>query len=661
MNKNLLRKSLFYKLARLTQWAVLVLPMLGGLAMADVEGDLASARDAFKARDVAKLSVLANRLDNTLVAAYPRYWLLALDLDNANVEQVGDFFKRFPDSPLAEKLHADWAKTLADRGAWNAFEAELAQISSPSLELRCYAQQHRFTEQAPAWDATLRGWFYSGAVLPASCVAVFDRLAAAGMMSNADAWTRMRLALRDGRIGKSDQLNAARQANRWLAADEQLSPSSLERVYQNPVAALRPFSTYPAGRTARELALFALYRLAAADTDAASDVLAGWGSGVPEKERQYAWAMIGYQAAFKLQPQALAAFEKAGDTHLTDLQLEWKARIAMREGRWSMVLSAIRAMAEAKQQEPAWRYWRARSLAETEQLDEARALYQGLAAEVNFYGVLASEELGQPMRSVKDVYQASNAEVDAIGKVPGIARAWLLYQMDWRTEANREWAATLRGWDDPKILAASEWARRHDWFDRAIYAAERTKTLTNYSLRYLSPFRSMLRPHADSSKLDESWVYGLIRQESRFIIAAKSVVGAAGLMQLMPSTATWMARKIGLSNYKGQQIHDMDTNLLLGTRYLRYVLDSLGHPVLATAAYNAGPGRARNWLSARPLEGAIYAESIPFDETRDYVKKVMTNAMVYALLLGDPAIPLKKRMGIMPARGAVKDAAPDEK
>ncbi|MDH5330958.1 MAG: transglycosylase SLT domain-containing protein, partial [Aquincola sp.] len=103
--------------------------------------------------------------------------------------------------------------------------------------------------------------------------------------------------------------------------------------------------------------------------------------------------------------------------------------------------------------------------------------------------------------------------------------------------------------------------------------------------------------------------------------------------QLMPSTARWTARKIGLP-YTNDQITDRGTNLRLGTTYLKLVLDDFdGSQAMAAAAYNAGPNRPRRWREGATVEPAIWAENIPFAETRDYVKKVLSNATVYAALL----------------------------
>jgi soluble lytic murein transglycosylase len=202
------------------------------------------------------------------------------------------------------------------------------------------------------------------------------------------------------------------------------------------------------------------------------------------------------------------------------------------------------------------------------------------------------------------------------------------------------------------LLAAAELARREGIFDRAINTADRTAHQHNYKVRFLVPFKDVFNAQSRSAGLEEAWVLGLVRQESRFIAAAKSSAGARGLMQLMPATAKWVAKRNGLRDYSPANVLEVPMNVALGTSYLRMVLDDLGHPVLASAAYNAGPGRARRWRGMQPLEGAIYAETIPFNETRDYVKKVMANTMYYSQLIGGKLIPLKERLGLIPAKAA---------
>jgi len=220
-----------------------------------------------------------------------------------------------------------------------------------------------------------------------------------------------------------------------------------------------------------------------------------------------------------------------------------------------------------------------------------------------------------------------------------------------RTEATREWLWTIRGMDDRRLLAAAELARRNEAWDRAISTADRTVLAHNFSVRYLAPYREVLAEMARSRDLDEPWVLGLVRQESRFITVAKSSAGAAGLMQVMRPTAKWVAQRMRMKNFSWARLSDPEFNAALGTYYLKHVLNQAdGSPVLAAAAYNAGPTRARLWRGTAPVEGAIFAETIPFGETRDYVKKVMANTVYYAAVLGTPPTPLKTRLGTVAPR-----------
>jgi soluble lytic murein transglycosylase len=229
-----------------------------------------------------------------------------------------------------------------------------------------------------------------------------------------------------------------------------------------------------------------------------------------------------------------------------------------------------------------------------------------------------------------------------------------------RTEGVKEWSFAIRNFDDARLLAAAELARRAEIYDRTIQTADRTQRTHNYSLRYPVPFQDVFTEYAGNHGLDEAWVLGLARQESRFIAEARSSAGAAGLMQLMPRTARFVASKIGIRRFRHRDVTNIETNVNLGSRYMKLVLDQLGHPVLASTAYNAGPSRARRWRDAKPLEGAIYIENIPFSETRDYVRKVMANSVFYSAVLQKQPTPLKKRLGIISARDGSELIEDDE-
>jgi soluble lytic murein transglycosylase len=326
-------------------------------------------------------------------------------------------------------------------------------------------------------------------------------------------------------------------------------------------------------------------------------------------------------------------------------------RTALRSEDWRQVQSAIAALPEREKLLPEWVFWLGRANAGLGLKAEAEIQYRLIADEPHFYGMLAAEELGQSFAPPGRNGALTPADTERAENDPGLRRALALYRLDMRTEAQREWSWSLRGQDDGFLLAAATLALRHEIFDRAINTAERTDPRANFELRFLTPYRQIIEPQVREQGLDMAWVYGLMRQESRFIAPARSSAGAQGLMQVMPATGKWVARKIGLTPYHPRMLTEPNTNVLLGTSYMRLIMEGLdNHPVLASAGYNAGPGRARRWREDRPLEGAIYAETIPFDETRDYVKKVMANAVIYAAILEGRPQSLKARLGTIAPR-----------
>jgi soluble lytic murein transglycosylase len=201
------------------------------------------------------------------------------------------------------------------------------------------------------------------------------------------------------------------------------------------------------------------------------------------------------------------------------------------------------------------------------------------------------------------------------------------------------------------LLAAAQLACDREVWDRCINTSDRTKTEFDVDQRFPMPFRDTVVRRSREIELDPAYVYGLMRQESRFVGDARSGVGASGLMQVMPATARWTARRIGLANFTADQLGDRDTNITIGTAYLKMVLDDLGGSMaLAAAAYNAGPSRPRSWRNGPVIEAAAWAENVPFAETRDYVKKVLSNTTMYAAILSGEPQSLKARLGMVGPR-----------
>jgi soluble lytic murein transglycosylase len=329
-------------------------------------------------------------------------------------------------------------------------------------------------------------------------------------------------------------------------------------------------------------------------------------------------------------------------------------RSALRAGDWALVRSGIDAMPASLKDDSAWVYWLGRAYKAQGQREQADERFQSIAGLTSFYGQLALEELGQKITIPARAAAPSEEDLAAMASNQGFRRAFRFLDMNMRFEGYREWNWQLRKMTERQLLAAAEFARRSNVLDRMVNTSDRTRTEVDFTQRFPSPHHDIMHPATRDLGLDKAWVYGLIRQESRFVQAARSHVGASGLMQLMPATAKEVARKIGMTDFSQARINDVGTNILLGTNYLNIVLQSLdGSQPLATAAYNAGPGRPKAWRATltRPVEGAIFAETIPFAETRGYVKNVMSNATYYAALFENAPQSLKARLGTITPKG----------
>lgn len=610
-----------------------------------------TAREAFRVGQRERLAQAAERLRGHVLEPYGDYWQLLVRRAEASDADYEAFLARNDNSVLAERARVEWLRALGKRRAWEQFDAVRPKVAyTEDLEVLCYSALARVVRKDEEGVREALALWLTPRDLPEGCTAMAEHLIGASRLLDRHVWDRIRV------LGDANLPGALRRTSEYLPDSQALDLKQIDSVFNAPEAWLKRGVDLRT-RPQRELALLAVGRLARSEPREA----AAWWTRIGKKpftetEHQWGWAQIGYQAARRLMSEADDWFQHVSEIQLSDEYLQWMARAGLRAGDWKLVARAIRDMTPELKRDPAWVYWLARSQKEQGRADEARTLFESIAADFSFYGQLAAAEFGRPTVIPPVGHTPSRDEVAAIAQLPGFQRALALYRLGLRFDANREWVFSIRGLDDRQLLAASHLARERDLPDRAINTADKTRSTHDFNLRFLSPHADQVRPQAKALALDDAWVYGLMRQESRFIMNAKSVAGASGLMQLMPATARWVAKKIGLNDYHHGQVNDLDTNIALGTNYLKIVLDELhSHQALASAAYNAGPGRPRRWRDVRPMEAAVFAESIPFNETRDYVKKVISNAVFYqALFTGKPASIMDRLPPIPPRR-------PDEK
>ncbi|MEN9317109.1 MAG: hypothetical protein RIS35_3502 [Pseudomonadota bacterium] len=598
------------------------------------------ARQAALRGDREGFEQTAPRASDPLLGEYLDYWRLRLALGPRSTGQPVDaqvraFLERNAGTLVADLMRRDWLMDLARRGEWSNFDVHYPQwILRDDVQLDCWAWfggVQRGRPLPPAADRVL----FQPRELGDGCARLVDALAADGSLTRDDLWRRVKLALEG---------NAPRTVRR-LAALMDLPPAAIENALQRPSTALTR-GALP------EIAVIAATQLSRQDPQEAAERFDEL--PLPDaEERMFVASQIAANLMRRLSPQALEWTRRSLSASASDETWVWLARAALRSADWKTLHTVIERMSLSGRRDPAWVYWHARTHRALGRHAEADSALRSIAGQFHFYGQLAGEELGQLTTPPRRAAPPSEQELAVVSRNPGFARALRFYALGLRAEGNREWNYQLRGMDDRQLLAAAAWACERSVLDRCVNTAERTREEHDFTLRFVTPFIDRLEPVARERGLDPAWVYGLIRQESRFVMDARSSAGAQGLMQIIPPTAKWIARRLGIQDFRQEHLHDLSTNLSFGTYYLKSVLDDLeGSPLLASAGYNAGPGRPRNWRATLPeaVEGAVFAEIIPFTETRDYVKKVLSNATFYsALLTGEPQS-LKARLGSVAPR-----------
>ncbi len=605
------------------------------------DADFVALREAGLRGDTGEAGRLSARLIDYPIPSYVDYYRLYPRLAAAPEGEIRSFLERYDGTAIADRLRNDWLLLLGRARDWRVFDEQYPRfVLNDDTQLKCYALMSRAAKAenvAPvARELLVQPKYYGEA-----CIDLIGRLVHDRQFGEDDLWRQVRLAVEYGQPGIA----------RRIAAFTDVNEKQLIQAIEKPAPLVERGAS--GGRTSRELFLIALGRVARENPEKALAALQRAQSRLTPAEQAVGWSQLALPASLALAKEAPDYWRRTWDAALSNDACQWRARAALRAGDWPMVMQAIDAMPAELQADPAWVYWRGRALATQGRADDARRHFQQLAGQHHFYGQLATEELGRqmvppPKPATPTAQEFAEAEANA-----GLRDALKFLELGLRFEATREWNWQLRRMTDRQLLAAAELARRNDVLDRMVAAADRVRDEHDLAYRYPTPHDDIMHGATQPIGLDKAWVYGLIRQESRFIKSARSSVGASGLMQIMPNTANYVAKKIGMAGFTLAGLNDTRTNITLGTQYLNMVLSNLGgSQTLATAAYNAGPGRPRQWRSQldRPVEGAIFAETIPFSETRGYVKNVLANATWYAAQFESRPQSLKARLGVIAPR-----------
>lgn len=612
--------------------------------------------DALRAANAGNTELLRQyqvSMQNDVLGYYPEYWLLNRNLVSQSPSAIMSFAQRYPHSAMAEKLSADYVEEKVKQGDFASAAPVLQYVNNPDQAESCAIAQVRAQTGDPLVFAEYKDVWLTTNTQPESCNGLGRMMLSSALMTHQDRQQRLWGQLR---AGQSGQAIATAQS-----MGMSLSLAQLNQIQANPMNYL--WSAAKVTPSDHAYLLYAMGRLADSNLDTAIASVQRAAEGVPQDVQRALYRAVGYIGGTTVmknnfKTDVIQYLDASYGLPFSPEEAEIYARQAIRFSNWEGVIRAIDAMSVNQRQEDRWQYWLARASeqrGDSQSKRVAQEIYKRLAQGDDYHNLLAKERVGEAPKLPISVEPSQN-DVMRLSQDPHFNRAFTLRQIGANDSyVNREWNWAVRQAvakkDDGLLLAAAKRATDMRWYDRAIYAADRTQQKHNYNYRYAMPHQNLVTQHSYSVGIDPAWAYGLMRQESRFNTAARSHVGAGGLMQIMPDTAKLVAKTMG-EPYNPAALTDPNTNLRYGTFYLSMIQKQLSqNPVLATAGYNAGPNRARRWQPEwQNLAADQYTESIPLLETRDYVKHVMTNATHYGVLLGQGAKPIAARMPTIPMR-----------
>lgn len=620
--------------------------------------DYLAALQAINADDVQRFDSLYRRLDGYVLQGYLRYEFLKDRLADTSAQDIRRFIERNSFAPISARLRVRWLNELAARGEWDTFMHEYRANDDPVLE--CLYLNRRIDVRGEAQElvAKIEKLWLTDQRLPSVCNATFGAARDRGYLTDELVWKRIKLLMMHHQPSFAGEL-----AKQYLDTDQLVWVRRWQQMYRNPAGELHKLKYKVNNARASMIVKHGIMRLAQRNPQAA---MAQWQRlrglyPLLAKDDDEIVSTLAILATQRHLPTAVEWFAEVPDSALdSDLRL-WALRAALRENDWVLARRVVANLDKDEQTDRFWWYWTARIMEESGQNTKAQYLYTLVAADRNYYSFLAADRLQSGYVMQHQAVKVNPQDIEAVLKQPGMQAAHELYVIGDVATARAQWEWTTVGMNKQQLEAAALVAGDWGWHDRAIVSLKRSGHFNDLDLRFPLVYRDIVESNAAEHNLDPSWVYGVMRQESGFAVDARSAAGALGLMQLMPRVGRSTAKRLKLNVSGSDAILEVENNLRLGTAFLQNLLKRhSGNELLATAAYNAGPSRVRSW---RPHDGSlpadVWVETIPYEETRDYVKNVMAYATVYDYRLSRAVTRLCVRMPPVTAPGADDASKPD--
>lgn len=556
---------------------------------------------------------------------------LMTKINLSSTAEINDFLNKYEGTPLDWPLRKKWLNYLAKRKKSVLFQRFYKTTSNVELTCQYYLFQLKSGVSSKSILPKVTPLWLVGKSQPKVCDPLFKKWQAAGYRTNDLIWQRIVLAADGGKHTLIPYLTLL------LPKNEQYLAELWHKVRRDPTYTKRLSKFKNKSPREAEIVTYGLKRFiwhapkqALATYKAAKELLP-----FTEHQQQQITLKFALALASKNHADAPEWLAKVDDENFNSNLIQWYITDTLRDQNWENIKNKLLKLPEIAQKSLKWRYWYSRSLLATGELDKGDKLLNEIAKSRHYYGFLAASYLNKPANFQNIPLSVSDDEKALIINSPEAKRAFELFAIGRYHHARKEWNYWLSKLNERDKLVASKIANELQWYDRAIFTLAKVGYLNDVNLRFPLGFEDKIKYYSGDQKINSAWAFAIARRESSFMSDANSSAGAKGLMQIMPGTAKQLARKTVSSRY----LFDAENNIKLGTKYLRKLLDRHdGNAVLATAAYNAGPHRVKTWLkNADSLPADVWIETIPFKETREYVKSVLAYQQIYQHKVGQTA------------------------
>jgi len=564
---------------------------------------------------------------------YPLYPYLEYEKIRRHLKSTSDktllsFIDNYKNTPMADVLWSHWLGRLAKKKQWHqvvSFYSPLA--ANTSAQCHYYeALIHAGNKESAntALEDAGKLWMTAKS-RPKACNSLFAELKKRRYLTKDKYWQRIELAVDKGNS------KLARSLIKHLPDDEQKIAGQYVVSHRNPQRALK--SKYiGGGKYSRKVIAHAVKRITRKNYKKGYKTWQSYKTkyAFSDKKRHEVEAYLAVRASFNHDKKALKSFSKIPAKHRNDEANIWMARMALREGKWNQLNQAIDAMTEELAQKDIWQYWKARASDQTGEKELAKELFHKLSENATFYGFLSADRLNKEYLVFDQHNQSWDNCAENVQIVTPIYRAMEWFKLGKDSLANKEWFWGLKHMNKDGKLAAAALALKLEKPILAVRTVAKTKDWNQVGLRFPLLYKKLITEMSSKSEINPAWVYGIMRRESVFNNKAVSSARAMGLMQLLPSTARYVGKKLGLARVRKSDLLTPKLNIKLGSAYLSSMLDDFdGSYVKATAGYNAGPSRSVKWTPEKTIDADQWVESIPFTETRKYVRAVMAYTTIY--------------------------------